>query len=195
VETVVHLIRHGRVHNPENVRYGRAPGFHLSAVGRDQARAAALRLRELGRPLAALVTSPLERAVETAASIAALLRVPAVHDARVIEAESHFDGLHRWAFALPTHWPWLRNPAMPSWGEPFAEVAARMRTVIDEQRVRHPGGAIAIVSHQSPIWIARRAYEAPGMPPWLGPVHCTQGSLTSLRFAGDRYLGHTYWAP
>jgi broad specificity phosphatase PhoE len=198
VETVVHLIRHGKVHNPHNVRYGRAPGFHLSELGRAQAKAAGERLKELARPLAAFVSSPLERAVETAQIIAAELGIsdsaPPATDTRLLEAHNRFDGMHRYAFLFPWKWPRLWNPFRPSWGEPFSEIAERMSSIIAEQRDAHPGGAIVLVSHQAPIWIARQAFERPGVP-WLAPVRCTPASITTLRFDGARYVGHDYWAP
>jgi len=195
VETVVHLIRHGKVHNPSNVRYGRAPGFHLSELGRAQAKAAGAHLRDAGQPLAALVSSPLERAVETAELIGGELGMAlTARDERVTEAHNRFDGLHRWAFLQPWHWHRLYNPWRPSWAEPFGDVAARMLAAIGDLRERHAGTAVAIVSHQAPIWIARQAFERPGVP-WLGAVRCTQASITSLRFDGDRYVGHMYWAP
>lgn len=195
METQVHLIRHGKVLNPDNIRYGRAPGFHLSDLGREQARACGQFLATQA-PLHALVSSPLERATETAAIVAAKLAIADVlTDDRLIEAANRFDGLHRYAFLHPWRWPRLWNPFAPSWGESFKQIAARMRAVIEERRVG--GAAIALVSHQAPIWIVRQSYEAPGRVPWLGSkgVRCTQASVTTLRFDGDRYLGHTYWAP
>ena len=194
LETLVHLIRHGKVENPTNVRYGHAPGFHLSELGRAQAKAAGVRLTELGQPLAALVTSPLERAVETAEIIGGELGIAiTATDDRVTEAQNQLAGLHRYAFLQPWRWHRLYNPFKPSWGEPFVDVAARMRAAIDE--VRRRGPVVAIVSHQAPIWIAREAAEHPGRVPWLAAVRCTQASITTLRFDADRYLGHTYWAP
>jgi broad specificity phosphatase PhoE len=196
LETVVHLIRHGKVENPSNVRYGHAPGFRLSGRGRAQAKAAGVRLRELGAPLAALVSSPLERAVETAEIIADEVGMAiTATDERVTEAGNQLAGLHRYAFLHPRQWHRLYNPFKPSWGEPFEDIAARMRGVIGDLRERHRGAATAIVSHQACVWIAREAYEHPGRVPWLGAVRCTQASITSLRFEGDRYLGHWYWAP
>ena len=195
METLVHLIRHGKVFNPDNIRYGCAPGFHLSDLGREQARACGKFLATQA-PLAALVSSPLERATETAAIVAAELAITDVPtDDRLIEAANRFDGLHRYAFLHPWRWPRLWNPFAPSWGESFKQITARMRSAIEERRVA--GAAIALVSHQAPIWIARQSYEAPGRVPWLGRkgVRCTQASVTTLRFDGDRYLGHTYWAP
>ena len=196
LETVVHLIRHGKVHNPTNVRYGHAPGFRLSELGRAQASTAGVHLRELGQPLAALVSSPLERAVETAELIARKLDMTVTGtDERVTEAQNELAGLHRYAFLQPWRWHRLYNPFKPSWGEPFNDVAARMLDAIRELRARHAGAAVAIVSHQAPIWIAREALERPGRVPWMAAVRCTQASITTLRFDGDVYRGHTYWAP
>jgi broad specificity phosphatase PhoE len=66
------LVRHGRVHNPDNIFYGRLPGFALSNEGLREARCAA---RTLSRePLAAVYTSPLLRARQTAKAIQACHR-------------------------------------------------------------------------------------------------------------------------
>src|SRR5262249_54565843 len=66
---VVHLLRHGEVSNPRGVLYGRLPGYHLSEEGRLMAKAAAGFLA--GRDVTVLRSSPLERALETAAPLAA----------------------------------------------------------------------------------------------------------------------------
>jgi broad specificity phosphatase PhoE len=196
VETVVHLIRHGVVHNPDNIRYGRAPGFHLSELGRTQAKAAGRRLRQLGQPVTTLVASPLERAVETAEIIAAELGTTVTTtDERVTEAGNQLAGLHRYAVLHPAQWRRLYNPFRPSWGEPFKDIAARMRAVIMDLRDAHAGQASAIVSHQACVWLAREAFERPSGVPWLARVRCAQASITTLCFESDRYVGHTYWAP
>ena len=67
--TVVHLLRHGEVSNPRGVLYGRLPGYHLSEEGRLMAKAATAFLA--GRDVTVLRSSPLERALETAAPVAA----------------------------------------------------------------------------------------------------------------------------
>src|ERR1700733_4018033 len=68
-KTVVHLVRHGEVENPHRVLYGRLPGYHLSSAGQQMAKAAADWLA--GRDVRLLMTSPMERAQETAVPIAA----------------------------------------------------------------------------------------------------------------------------
>ena len=67
--TVVHLLRHGEVHNPTGVLYGRLPGFHLSERGLQMAQMVGDHLAS--RDVACVVASSLERAQETAAPIAA----------------------------------------------------------------------------------------------------------------------------
>jgi broad specificity phosphatase PhoE len=197
VETVIHLMRHGQVHNPDNVRYGRAPGFHLSERGQAQARLAAGFLRAQAPPIALALSSPLERAVETAAIVTRELALPpAATDPRLIEPPNNFDGLLRTAPLNPWLWPQLWNPFRPSWSEPFIDVARRVRAVLEELRMTERGACILVVSHQAPIWITRQSYEAALGPPWLARVHCSPASITTLRFgSADRYLGYTYWSP
>jgi broad specificity phosphatase PhoE len=62
--TRIHLVRHGEVHNPDQILYGRLPRFGLNDAGRRQAQTAARWLN--GRPLVALFSSPMLRARQTA---------------------------------------------------------------------------------------------------------------------------------
>ncbi|HEY4240833.1 MAG TPA: histidine phosphatase family protein [Kofleriaceae bacterium] len=193
-QVVVHLVRHGEVHNPENIKYGRIPGFRLSERGRAQAAAAGARLRELGVSAGdALVASPLERAVETATLVGAETGqgAPAT-DERVIEATSRFDGISRYAPAWPWKWWLFYNPFRPSWGEPFTQIQARMRSAIEETRARGPRGVI--VAHQGVIWIARHSYTRGG-PPWCSRVRTDKASITTLHFDGDKVVADDYWVP
>ncbi|MGN6574915.1 MAG: histidine phosphatase family protein, partial [Nocardioides sp.] len=69
VRTVVHLLRHGEVHNPTGVLYGRLPGYHLSELGRKMAERVAEAVAD--RDITVVTASPLERAQETAEPVAA----------------------------------------------------------------------------------------------------------------------------
>ena len=69
--TIVHLVRHGEVHNPAGLLYGRLPDYHLSDLGREMAQAVADDLRS--RDVVHLRCSPLERAQETMEPIAEAL--------------------------------------------------------------------------------------------------------------------------
>ncbi|MFZ0323396.1 MAG: histidine phosphatase family protein, partial [Actinomycetes bacterium] len=119
--TTVYLLRHGEVHNPEGVLYGRLPDYHLSELGQKMAERVSEHLAtiDVGR----VVSSPLDRARETAEPIARLHDLEVHTDRRLIEAENVFEGLTfgvgDGALSRPTHWKHLYNPFRPSWGEPY----------------------------------------------------------------------------
>jgi broad specificity phosphatase PhoE len=194
--TVVHLLRHGEVHNPEHVLYGRLPGYHLSANGRMMAVAAADFFA--GRPVAAVFASPLERAQETAQPVAERLGLTITTDDRLIESENVLEGksVSLASLALnPLNWQYLWNPFRPSWGEPYAQVAARVHQVVDRARDAARGKEAVCVSHQLPIWVTRLAAEHKRL--WHNPSsrQCAVGSVTSLTFDGDRLTGVSYAVP
>jgi broad specificity phosphatase PhoE len=117
--TTVHLLRHGEVYNPTGVLYGRLPGYHLSERGEAMAKRVAETLAS--RPITLVVSSPLERAQETARPLAAALNLQIDTDDRLIEAGNVFQGLTfgvgDGSLRRPSHWWHLRNPLRPSWGE------------------------------------------------------------------------------
>jgi len=195
--TVVHLLRHGEVRNPDRVIYGRLPDFHLSEDGRMMAKAAASFLA--GRDVTALFSSPMERARETAEPLAAQFGLEVVIDDRLIEPWNHFEGLTfgvgDGSLRRPEHWRYLRNPFLPSWGEPYQEVADRMLAAVADARDAARGHEAVCVSHQLPIWVTRRRIE--GRRLWHNPARrqCALGSITSISFAGDEITGVTYAEP
>ncbi|WP_130416455.1 histidine phosphatase family protein [Xylanimonas ulmi] len=199
VTTTVHLLRHGEVHNPGRVLYGRLPGYHLSERGHEMARVVARALTDQGRDVVGLVASPLQRAQETAAPIAQAFGLVTGTDERLIEAGNRFEGTsvgsQPWRLLNPRWWPALRNPRLPSWGEPYREQADRMQAAVQDARIAHAGHEVVLVSHQLPIWVTRLAYE--GARLWHDPRHrqCTLASLTSLHFADDVLAGIEYTEP
>ncbi len=199
VTTTVHLMRHGEVFNPEGVLYGRLHGYRLSDLGRTMAMTVADHLKTNSHDVVHLVASPLERAQETAAPIAEAFGLSIVTDERVIEASNHFEG-HTFgvgdgALHHPRHWWHLRNPFRPSWGEPYEQLAARVLEAAADARDQALGHEAVIVSHQLPVWMARRRAE--GKRLWHDPRHrqCDLASLTSLRYDGDRLVDIVYTEP
>jgi len=196
-DTIVHLVRHGEVENPHGVLYGRIPGYHLSADGRVMAKAAANFLA--GRDVIVLRSSPLERAQETAEPIAAQFGLPVETDDRLIEPWNHFEGLTfgvgDGSLRRPRHWMQLWNPFRPSWGEPYGEVAARMRVAMADAAATVRGHEAALVSHQLPIWVARRSVE--GRKLWHDPRRrqCALGSVTTFSYRGGEIVGVSYAEP
>jgi broad specificity phosphatase PhoE len=195
--TVVHVLRHGEVHNPEGVLYGRLPDFHLSDRGREMADMAAAALAD--RDVVRVVASPLDRAQETASPIAAVHGLEIVTDPRVIEAANVFEGqrvgVGDGVLRRPSAWRHLRNPFTPSWGEPYVELGDRMLESIRDTRDASRGHESVIVSHQLPIWIARLRAENRRL--WHDPRRreCSLASLTSFEFDGDRLAGISYSEP
>lgn len=195
--TVVHLLRHGEVYNPAGVLYGRMPGYSLSERGRQQALTVAETLA--GHDLVHVVASPLERAQQTAAPIAGAHRLDIATDERLIEAGNEFEGLRvavgDGALREPRHWPKLRNPFLPSWGEPYLEIAHRMLGAITRARAAAEGHEALCVSHQLPIWTARRFLE--GKKLWHDPRkrQCSLASLTSLVFTDEQLVDIVYSEP
>jgi broad specificity phosphatase PhoE len=195
--TVVHLMRHGEVHNPEGILYGRLPGYRLSELGREMADMVAryLAVRDVVR----VVASPLERAQETAAPIAAVLGLPVATDDRLIEAGNYFEGktfgVGDGALSRPSVWPRLLNPFTPSWGEPYQEIAARMLGAIADARTAANGHEAVFVSHQLPVWTVRNKLE--GKRLWHDPRkrECALASLTSLTYRGDDLTSISYTEP
>ena len=195
--TIVHLMRHGEVHNPTGVLYGRLAEFFLSELGHEMAQAAADALQ--GRDVTYLVASPLERAQQTAKPTAASFDLPIITDERVIEAGNSFEGekfgVGAGSLRHAGVWWRLRNPLRPSWGEPYVAIAARMRAAIADARAAAGGGEAVIVSHQLPVWIARRSYERKSFVHDPRRRQCTLASLTSLTFEGDEFVGLEYSEP
>ncbi|GAA1272145.1 histidine phosphatase family protein [Sphaerisporangium rubeum] len=194
VSTVVHLLRHAEVHNPEGLLYGRLPGYHLSETGRSMADVVAKALS--GRDITHLSCSPLERAQETAAPLADALGLTVRTDERLTEAENIFEGLAMTTmFRVAKHYRHMWNPRRPSWGEPYVEIVRRMRAAIDDVRAEARGHEAVLVSHQLPIWTIRQAAERRRL--WHDPRRrqCALASVTSFTFDGDRLTSVGYSEP
>jgi broad specificity phosphatase PhoE len=194
--TTVHFLRHGEVHNPDKILYGRLPRFRLSDDGLKMAYDAAEALR--GRDVVAVWSSPLQRAQETARPIAEVFGLEIQTDDRLLEATNVFEGaraLEDGAWKKPEHWRHLRNPFTPSWGEPYDELAERMLSVAQDVRDGVRGHEAVCVSHQLPIWTLRRYVE--GRRLWHRPDRrqCGLASLTSLTWDGDVLAHVTYSEP
>ena len=196
-ETVIHLLRHGEVYNPTKVLYGRLPGFRLSALGEQMAQAATVAVAD--RDIRLVVSSPLERAVQTAEPIAAQFGLPIEIDDRLIESANFFEGkrfgVGDGALRDPRNWWMLRDPFRPSWGESYVDVAQRMYGALQAARHKVDGYEALLVSHQLPIWTLRRYVEKKRL--WHDPRHrqCGLASLTSFRFEGATVVGIDYSEP
>ena len=152
--TLVLLVRHGQTPTTGKHLPGRAPGLHLSEEGERQADLAAKRVAEL-KNVDAVYASPLERAKETAAPIAAARGLKVQIDRGLLECDfgQWTGGELKQLMKLPEWGQVQRYPSgfrFPD-GESFTEMQVRMTTCLDRLRTRHPGGVIVTVSHADPI--------------------------------------------
>jgi broad specificity phosphatase PhoE len=197
VRTTVHLLRHGEVWNPEGILYGRLPGFQLSELGLEMAELVA---SEIGhRDIVRVVSSPLERAQQTAAPLAAARGVDVVTDDRVIESTNVFEGkpfsVGDGVVRRPSTWRHLWNPWRPSWGEPYDDIVERMMAAVRETRDAAAGHEAVIVSHQLPIWTTRLHAERRSFIHDPRARQCTLCSLTSFHYRDEELFGVSYSEP
>lgn len=152
--TTVLLVRHGQTPTTGRVLPGRAKGLDLADAGRAQAEQAAERIAELGK-VAALYTSPLERARQTAAPIGTALALrPNVQ--RGLNECDFGEWTGRELKKLYKQPEWQTVQRAPSTfrfpgGESFSDMQHRIVTTVEELRLAHPGQTIVCVSHADPI--------------------------------------------
>ena len=196
-QTIVHLLRHGEVYNPDKILYGRLPGFVLSDLGHQMAERVGETLKD--RDIVEVWASPLERAQQTATPLALAKGLDIVTDDRIIEADNVFEGqrvsIGDGVLKQPKAWKHLYDPFRPSWGEPYKQIAARMRDAVFSARESARGHEILLVSHQLPVWTSRLDFEDRRL--WHDPRHrqCNLASLTSLAFDGDDLKAIVYSEP
>ena len=183
--TFLHFVRHGAVDNPNELYYGRLPGFPLSPEGLQQASQSAASLGS--RPIAAIFSSPLLRTRQTAAVIAADFPGLKVHvSASLNEVYSPFDGLP--AGVLRANGWDVYSGAPASYEQP-ADVLRRILRFIYRVLRQYSGQQVVAVTHMdaiqwvtlwalnAPVMVASRAHFAElGLPAGFP----TPGSLTTL---------------
>ena len=196
MSSTVHVLRHGEVENPNKILYGRQPGWYLSARGQEMA--ATLGEWSKSIDLGALHVSPLQRAQETAAPIAAAHKIAITTDERLIEAANIFEGksfeLGSGILKHPSSWRHLYNPWKPSWGEPYVEQINRMLAAVFAAKDAANGKDAICVSHQLPIWILRSAIENQRLLHDPRKRECTLASVTSIHFDSDGVISGTSYS-
>ena len=192
---IVHLVRHGEVHNPKRVLYGRLEGFGLSELGHRMAASAVAALA--GYPVTALTSSPLQRTRESAAPWADAFGLEAHIDERLIEPTNRFEGkrMDKRTLMNPRYWHLARDPSLPSWGEPFALIAARMLDAMTDAHHSVDGGEVVMVSHQLPIWMVHRAVAGERFAHDPRHRRCSLSSVTSFALQDGAFTEIGYQDP
>lgn len=196
MSSIVHVIRHGEVENPEKILYGRQPGWRLSKRGEEMAQVIADWSKSID--LGAVHASPLQRAQETAAPIARAHSLDITTDEKLIEAANIFEGkkfeLGSGVLRHPSSWKHLVNPWKPSWGEPYEEQISRMLAAVFQVRDAAQGKDAIVVSHQLPIWILRSAIEGRRLIHDPRKRQCTLASVTSIHFDDEAMISGTSYS-
>jgi broad specificity phosphatase PhoE len=151
--TTIYLARHAESDwNAENRFQGHADR-PLTERGREQAVALADQLA--GKPLDAIFSSPLRRALETAELVAARHDLPAIPVKGLREVDvGGWAGLSR--SEVEARFPdafgrWLAGGEGWEDGETYDEMAERVLAAVREVASEHPDGTVLIVSHGGPI--------------------------------------------
>jgi len=182
------LLRHGQTELSVQRRYSGRGNPALNEVGRQQARAAARYLAKRGG-IAAVISSPLERAYQTAATAAKALRLDVTVENDLIETDfGAWEGL---TFAEAAerdpelHRRWLRDTSTPPpRGESFDDALQRVLRARERIVTEREGETVLVVSHVTPIkMLLRLALEAgPGI---LYRLHLDLASLSIAEFYSD----------
>ena len=180
---LVHLVRHGEVHNPRHLVYASLPGFHLSDLGIRQAREAGKHLAH--RPIRAVWSSPLQRATETAHHLANHhgLEVKVWSDLVEWKLLDRWAG-HPWE-QIPNRFPgeveaYLQHPSKLDFApETLKQLAQRVAEAV--RNAAHASkGEMVLVGHQDPLQAARLALTGQSLSQLFEdrPEH---GSVITLR--------------
>lgn len=182
------LVRHGSTAHSADKRFSGRNDLPLDDAGRSQAVALARRLAAFGE-IAAVMTSPLLRAVQTAQTIASALSI----DLNVDEgfAEADFGAWEGRTFAeVERDYPfelaaWLASPDAPaSGGESFTAVGRRVRLARDRVISAHAGRTVVAITHVTPIkTLIRVALDAP--PVSMFRLHLDTASVSMLDYYAD----------
>jgi broad specificity phosphatase PhoE len=194
----IHLIRHGEVHNPGGVLYGRLPEFRLSERGHQMAELAAKDLIEQERKIGAIYSSPLLRTRESAGHVQQAFSLTPTPDERLIEPFNIFEGRKLSAGHIlirPHLYFHLRKPSQPSWGEPFESIAARMLDAMQDAWQNTQVGDAVLVSHQLPIVTVHRKLAGLKLPHNPKQRRCGLSSITSFERRGEAFVEVDYRDP
>jgi broad specificity phosphatase PhoE len=157
--TTIHFIRHGEVHNPDDILYGRLPDFRLSERGEEQAKAAALYMKD--KPIAAIYASPMLRAQQTARIIAQPHNLDVITNELINEIHSPYQGRPH-SFLESIDWNLYEN--LETGYEGPDDIVARIHQFTREVQQAHPTEQVIAVTHgdivlHAQLWARQLPYD------------------------------------
>lgn len=150
------------------------------------------------RPIRRILSSPLQRTVESATPLSELTGVRIDIDERLIEGLNAFQGTRltpRRILSDPAVWKMLSNPWLPSWGEPYREIAQRMLDVAEDAWNSVDEGEVVLVTHQVAIWVLHRAVAGIPLPHLPQNRRCSLSSITTIKKVTDKWKEESYREP
>jgi broad specificity phosphatase PhoE len=180
------------------VLYEQLPNFHLSDKGKLMALAAAQELKSQKAMVVALFSSPLVRAQESAQPFEELFKLELQTDQGLIEPTNALRGRKMGAknLALKPHLWWhFRNPARPSWGEPYVSIVARMHEAMVAAAESVTGGDVVLVTHQLPIWITHLSLSGEKLAHDPRKRRCSLSSITTFEYLDGKFMEVDYSEP
>lgn len=156
-KTSIFFIRHGEVDNPNDVWYGRLPGFGLSENGKKQSAQTADFLRS--KNISNIYSSPLLRAAQTAKILKNTLKLPEIiFSDDLLEIQSSFEGTP-FTQIRAMNYDVFADTERNITGETIDDILKRMRRFIGEATIKYAGKNIVAVSHGDPITIVKALTE------------------------------------
>lgn len=195
MKTHIYLIRHGEVHNPDHIFYGRLPGYGLSEKGRQEIAASAKYLAT--KEIEALYSSPLLRATQSMEIIRTTLGLPTILTSdKLLEVRSSFQGIS-FKQAHEMHYDWFFNPKRKPDDETMEQIRDRMLHFLTEIEANHQGKTIAALSHGDPLMIVKAAIQ--GRPMTLNSIregyYLSHGEILQVTIDGKQMSIQSVFIP
>lgn len=157
MKTSIYLLRHGEVHNPKDIVYGRLPRYGLSEKGKKQIAQSAHYLAD--KNVTKLYSSPLLRAKQSMEIIRQTLDLPNISFSKdLLEVFTSFQGISH-ALATTMRFDWFFSPKRKITDETMEQIRDRMDKFIHDIHKKHPGETIAVLSHGDPLMILKAYLE------------------------------------
>lgn len=193
--TTIYLIRHGEVENPEQIWYGRLPGYGLSKRGKKEITQTAHYLAD--KKIAHLYTSPLQRAQESMEIIKEKLKMPEIFTSEdLLEVKSVFQGKPI-SVVTPMRFDWFFTRERGKTDDKMEGVRDRMHNFLRTMHTKHPHETVAALSHGDPLMIIKAHIN--GLPMSLDSIreghYLSHGEVLKVDIDDDKATIESVFIP